>query len=121
MSIPMEDVLAGKVDFAGVVEADGATLPPVTPGEILLEEFMRPAGLSARRLAQALGVPVNRVSQIIKGQRVITASTALRLARYFGTSPEFWLNLQSHHELQRAIVAEGESIRREVRPRTYTA
>ncbi len=117
----MEDVLAGRVDLRDVVEADAARLPPVTPGEILLEEFMRPLGLSARRLAQALGVPVNRVSQIIKGQRAITAGTALRLARYFGTSPELWLNLQSHYELQRAVTAEGEAVRREVSPRSEAA
>lgn len=117
MSIPIEDVVAGKIDLREIIEPEGARLPPVTPGEILLEEFMRPLGLSARQLAQALGVPVNRVSQIIKGQRAITASTALRLARYFGTSPELWLNLQSHFELRQAMDAEGEAVRREVQPR----
>lgn len=121
MSIPMEDVLAGKVDLGDIVEPGATKLPPVTPGEILLEEFMRPLGLSARQLARALGVPVNRVSQIIKGQRAITASTALRLARYFGTSPELWLNLQSHSELRRAMDAEGEIVRREVQPRAQAA
>ena len=117
MSIAIEDVVAGKVDLREVVEPEGAKLPPVTPGEILLEEFMRPLDLSARQLAQALGVPVNRISQIIKGQRAITASTALRLARYFGTSPEFWLNLQGQFELRQAVDAEGEAVRREVQPR----
>lgn len=121
MSIPMEDVLAGKVDLREVVEPGAAKPPPVTPGEILLEEFMRPLGLSARQLARALGVPVNRISQIIKGQRAITASTALRLARYFGTSPELWLNLQSHFELRRAMEAEGEAIQRDVQPRDEAA
>jgi addiction module HigA family antidote len=121
MSIALEDVLAGRVDLTDVVDVGAAILPLVTPGEILLEEFMRPLGLSSRRLADALGVPVNRVSQIIKGQRAITAGTALRLARYFETSPGFWLNLQQHHELQRALAAEGEAIHRQVQPRNKAA
>lgn len=121
MSIPLADAVEGRVELAGAVDSNGAMLPPVTPGEILQEEFMRPLGLSARRLAHALGVPVNRVSQIIKGQRAITAGTALRLARYFEMSPEFWLNLQQHYELQRALAAEGETVRREVQPRNKAA
>jgi len=121
VSITMEDVRAGEVDLRDVVEAGAAKLPPVTPGEILREEFMRPLGLSARQLAQALDVPVNRISQIVKGQRAITASTALRLARYFGTSPELWLNLQTHFELRRAAAAEGEAIQRDVQPRAEAA
>ena len=121
MSITMEDVLADKVDLRDTVDPEAPGEPPVTPGEILLEEFMRPLGLSARRLAQALGVPVNRISQIVRGQRAISAGTALRLARYFGTSPELWLNLQSHYELQRALKAEGDAVRREVQPRQDAA
>lgn len=121
MSIAMEDILAGRVDLSDVVEPGAAAPFSVTPGEILHEEYMRPLGLSARRLAQELGVPVNRVSQIVKGQRAITASTALRLARYFRTSPELWLNLQSHFELRRAEAAEGEAIQRDVRPRAEAA
>jgi addiction module HigA family antidote len=117
----MEDVRAGKVDLRDVVDTGTANPLSVTPGEILQEEFMRPLGLSARRLAEAIGVPVNRVTQIIRGQRAITASTALRLARYFDTSPELWLNLQTHFELRRAAMVEGEAIRREVQPRAGAA
>ena len=117
----MDDVLAGKVDLSDVAEPMDGAAAAVTPGEILREEFMRPLGLSIRALAGALGVPANRISQIIKGQRAITAGTALRLARYFGTSPELWLNLQRNYELWQAVAAEGEAIGREVRPRPQAA
>jgi addiction module HigA family antidote len=79
--------------------APGPPLPPLTPGEVLLEEFMRPHGLTARALAAELGVPGNRISSIINGSRSITAQTALLLARRFGTSPELWMNLQAAHDL----------------------
>lgn len=75
------------------------------PGEILSAEFMTPAGLSARGLAVALGVPPNRVTQIMAGQRSMTADTAHRLARYFGTTPEFWMSLQTAHDLSAAAAA----------------
>ena len=71
-----------------------------TPGQILMEEFMRPLGLSMNALARALAVPPNRISEIVNGSRVITADTALRLGKYFGTSPEIWLHLQSDYELR---------------------
>ncbi|MBV8829412.1 MAG: HigA family addiction module antidote protein [Acidobacteriaceae bacterium] len=74
----------------------------VTPGEILQEEFMEPHGLSANALAVALHVPPNRIHAIVKGLRTITADTALRLAQFFGNSPEFWLNLQQNYELELA-------------------
>ena len=77
-------------------------LDPIPPGEILLEEFMRPLGLSINALARALAVPPNRVSAIVNGTRSITADTALRLGKYFGTSPEVWLDLQSDYELRLA-------------------
>jgi len=76
------------------------TLPPVTPGEILREEFMIPLGLSANRLANHLGVPTNRITAILNGTRSVTADTALLFAKGFNTSPEFWLNLQSLHDLE---------------------
>ncbi len=79
--------------------APGTALPPLTPGEVLMEEFMRPAGLSARALAAELGVPGNRISSIINGARAITAGTALLLAHRFGTSAELWMNLQTAHDL----------------------
>ncbi len=78
---------------------------------------MVPLGLSINRLARDLHVPVNRVSEIVNGRRGITADTALRLARYFGNAPEFWLNLQSTYDLQSASRDRAESIQREVRPR----
>jgi addiction module HigA family antidote len=89
-----------KIDLSDVVTGD----PPynVTPGEILKHEFMIPMGLSARGLARELGVPANRVTEIVNGTRAITAETALLLARRFGTSPELWMNLQTAHDLDEA-------------------
>jgi addiction module HigA family antidote len=89
----------------------------VQSGEILREDLMAPLGLSINRLARDLHVPVNRVSEIVNGRRGITADTALRLARYFGNRPEFWLNLQSAYDLESARRERAESILREVRPR----
>jgi addiction module HigA family antidote len=75
-------------------------LEPIPPGEILMEEFMRPLGISINALARDLAVPPNRISGIVKGTRAITADTALRLGKYFGVSPELWLDLQSDFELR---------------------
>lgn len=75
-------------------------LDPITPGEILYEEFLKPYGISQRKLAEALHVPANRINQIINGTREITADTALRLAKFFGMEPEFWLNLQIQYNLR---------------------
>lgn len=75
-------------------------LDPIPPGEILLEEFLRPLGVSQNRLASDIDVPVSRIAGIIKGTRAITADTALRLAEYFGTSPEMWLALQAEYEVR---------------------
>ncbi|MGV3518930.1 HigA family addiction module antitoxin [Luteitalea sp.] len=75
-------------------------LEPIPPGEILMEEFMRPLGISINALARDLAVPPNRISGIINGTRAITADTALRLGKYFGVSPEVWLDLQSDFELR---------------------
>lgn len=74
-------------------------IPPVHPGEILLEEFIKPLGLSQNKLAKDLGVPPRRINEIVLGKRRITADTALRLARYFGMSPQFWLGLQMDYDL----------------------
>ncbi|GAA0590771.1 HigA family addiction module antitoxin [Caenispirillum bisanense] len=92
-------------------------LPPIHPGEQLREEFMVPLGLSAYALAKALDVPVSRIQAIIKERRGISGDTALRLARYFDTTPEFWLNMQRDFDLETAAVASGEEIRRKVTPR----
>ncbi len=75
-------------------------LPPVHPGEILQEDLMKPLGLSINRLARDLRVPVTRISEIVNGRRRVSADTALRLARYFGNTAEFWLNLQSAYDLE---------------------
>ncbi len=75
-------------------------LANITPGEILQEDFLKRLGLSQYRLAKVIGVPPRRVNEIVKGERAITADTALRLARFFGTSEQFWLNLQARHDLE---------------------
>jgi addiction module HigA family antidote len=98
MSIRMEDV-AG-LNFSDVAGSD--RIGPVTPGEVLREEFMVPLKLSARALARELGVPSNRITAILTGDRGVTAETAILLSERFGTSAEFWLNLQMMHELEEA-------------------
>ena len=80
--------------------AADTVMPPVHPGEILLEEFLTPLGVSQYRLAKAVDVPARRINEIVHGQRRITADTALRLSRYFGTSERFWLNLQARYDLE---------------------
>lgn len=91
-------------------------LPPIHPGEVL-QDLLKEAGLTANALAMALRVPANRIGGIIKGQRGITADTALRLARYFGTSAQMWLNLQAKYDLAAAEDALASRIEREVLPR----
>ena len=90
-------------------------LPPIHPGEVLLEDFMKPLGLSQYRVAKDIGVPALRISQIVRGQRSITADTALRLARYFGTSPTVWLRLQARYDLEVAEAKTAKRINREVK------
>jgi len=87
------------------------------PGEVLSEEFLSPLGMSANALAIALRVPATRIGAIVKGERSVTADTALRLARFFGTSPEFWMNLQAMYDLTKARRESGEAIERDIRPR----
>jgi len=90
---------------------------PIHPGEILREEFLAPLDLSANALALALRVPAPRINDIVREKRAITPDTALRLARYFGTTPEFWLNLQTAYDLRRTRRGSGATIEREVSPR----
>jgi addiction module HigA family antidote len=91
-------------------------LAPVHPGEILLEEFLKPLKISQNRLGRDLGVPAQRINEIIRGRRAITVDTALRLAKYFGTTPQFWLNLQARYDLEMAVETRlVEKINREVR------
>lgn len=92
-------------------------LPPIHPGELLREE-LREIGVSLNELARALRVPMNRISAIVNGKRAITVDTAMRLARYFGTSPQMWLNLQIAYDLEAAGPQLGPQIEREVLPRT---
>jgi addiction module HigA family antidote len=89
-------------------------LPFIPPGEILLEEFIKPMGLTQIRVARDSGIPASRLTEIIKGRRSITAETALRLSAYFGTTPRFWLGLQTAHELEVAQRTYGQRIRSEV-------
>lgn len=92
-------------------------LDPIPPGEILFEEFMQPLGISMSALARDLGVPPNRISEIVGGRRAVTADTALRLAVYFGTGPELWLNLQTDYDLRVARRERGREIEARVRAR----
>lgn len=91
-------------------------LSPVHPGEVLLEEFLKPMGLSQNQMALAMHVPARRINEIVLGKRRITADTALRLARYFDMSPQFWLGLQMDYDLDIAEDALAEQLEREVRP-----
>jgi addiction module HigA family antidote len=113
--ISREDLDAGRVDFSASDSA--GRLPPVHPGEVLRHDFLDPLGVTAHALALALRVPANRITAIIAGERAVTADTALRLARHFGTSAGFWLNLQKAYELDVAERAAGARIRAEVAPR----
>ena len=99
---------------------DGVATPTrVTthPGELLGGEFLKPSGLSANALAIALRVPATRISAIVKGEPPVTAGAALRLARFFGASAEFWINLQAMHDLTKARLDNGKTIERDIRPR----
>ena len=91
-------------------------MPPVHPGEILHEEFMKPLGITQYRLAKEMHVYPRRVNEIVHGKRAISADTALRLARYFGTSAELWMNLQAHYDLELARDEAEEQIMAEVQP-----
>jgi len=89
----------------------------ITPGEILDEEFLKPMGITQYRLACDIGVPPRRINEIVKGQRAITANTALRLGRFFDISAQFWLNLQTHYDLEREEQRLGRRLDREVKAR----
>ncbi len=89
-------------------------LEPIHPGEILLEEFLNPMDISQYRLSKDISVDPRRINEIVHGKRAISADTALRLGRYFGMSPQFWLNLQSHYDLELLDMKSGDQIQREV-------
>jgi len=113
--ISRSDLDAGRIDLSAV--DSGEHLAAIHPGEVLRHEFMGPLGLSAHALSLALRVPANRISAILASRRAVTAETALRLARHFGTSAGFWLNLQKAFELEQAEREAGARIRSEVAPR----
>jgi addiction module HigA family antidote len=94
---------------------------PVHPGEILLEDYIKPMGVSVRAVAIALHVPYSRLSEITKGERGVTADTALRLERYFGSEAQGWLNLQSAYELRVAETSVGKTIAKEIKPLALAA
>ncbi len=95
---------------------NGRDFPPVHPGEILLEEFLKPMSISQYRLAESIHVPARRINEIVLRKRGITADTALRLSRFFGNSAQFWMNLQTRYELESARESSASNIDREIRP-----
>lgn len=115
MSISREDFDQGRIDFGDVTS--GERCPPVSPGEILRGEFLEPLGISVYALANAIKVTRSRINDIVLGRRAISADTALRLARYFGTTPEFWVNLQSACDLATAKATLADRVNAEVSPR----
>ena len=115
MIIKRGEVNRNEVDFSDVTS--GSRLPPVHPGEILRDEFLRPMELSVYRLARALKISRPRLNDVVRGRRRVTTDTALRLGRYFGTTPEFWINLQTRHDLDLAERTVRTTIEREVQPR----
>ncbi len=114
MTIKRDDLDRRAIDFSDV--ATERRLPPVHPGEFLRYEFLKPLGLSVDRLAQALKISRPRLNDIVLGRRVISTDTALRLGRYFGTTPEFWINLQARHDLDVADRTSRFEIEREIEP-----
>ena len=114
MTIKREELDRREVDFSDV--ASGRRLPPVHPGEILRDEFLTPMEISVYRLAQAIKVSRPRLNDIVLGRRGITTDTALRLGRYFGMTPEFWINLQTRYDLDVAERTMRRQIEREVEP-----
>jgi len=115
MSIRREDLDAGRIDFGDIVT--GKRIPPAHPGRILRDEFLEPMMLSVYALAKATKVTRSRLNDIVLGRRAISADTALRLARYFGTTPEFWVDLQARYDLDVARQAAQIRIEQEVAPR----
>ena len=115
MTIKRDDIDNRKVDFSNITT--GRRLPPVHPGEILRDEFLTPMKISVYELANAIKVPRTRVNDIVLGRRAITIDTALRLGRYFGTSSEFWINLQMRYDLDLAV----RTVRRRIERKSHHA
>jgi len=104
--------------WSEIVAKQQKRLEPIPPGEILLDDFLKPLGISQQKLARDIDVPVSRVGEIVRGKRGITADTALRLAKYLGTSPDVWLGLQMDYDLSRARRDTWPAIEDRIRPRT---
>ena len=115
MTIKREDIETGKIDFSDITT--GRRLPAVHPGDVLKTEFLEPLSLSVYQLAKDLKVQRSRLNEIVLGQRSLTADTALRLAVYFVTTPEYWINLQTQYDLNIANRQLRKKIEREVAPR----
>lgn len=115
MTVRREDLDSGAIDLSDVTE--GIRLAPVHPGDVLKHEYLQPLGMSVYALAQSLSVSRSRMNEIVQGHRAVTAETALRLGRFFGTSADFWLGLQAAHDLEVAKLAVGEKVKAEVQPR----
>jgi len=114
MPIRREDIDSGAVDLSEVTER--IRLAPVHPGDVLKHEYLQPLNMSVYALAHSLAVPRSRMNEIVQGHRAVTAETALRLARFFETSADFWLGLQAAYDLEVAKLAIGEKIKVEVQP-----
>lgn len=114
MTIRREDLESGSIDLSDVT--DGFRLAPVHPGDVLRHDYLEPLSMSVYALAQSLAVSRSRMNEIVQGQRAVTAETALRLGRFFETSPDFWLGLQAAYDLEVARLAVGEKIKSEIRP-----
>lgn len=113
MSIPRD----AATDYADILDQAAQQVGPIHPGAILQEEFLEPLGLSAYALAKAISVPRNRITKLTHGERAVTADTALRLSRFFGTSADFWLALQMSYDLEATRAALGDRLEQEVKPR----
>ena len=116
MTIAIEDVEAGQIDFSDITDPDAQATGPVHPGDILKHDFLDPLGMSVYALAHAIHVPRTRLNDIVLGRRAVTAETALRLARYFGTTAAFWVGLQAQHDLEMARRGLGRALD-EIAPR----
>jgi antitoxin HigA-1 len=120
-SVPKETSMSilrdAAVDYADIIDRDAEPVGPIHPGVILDAEFLAPLGLSAYSLAKAISVPRNRITGIVHGERAITADTALRLARFFDMSPDFWLGLQMAFDLEATRAALAARLDQEVTPR----
>jgi len=116
MTIKIEDVEAGRIDFSDVVDPKARPIPPTHPGKILREEFLDTLGITPNRFAKDIGFPQTRIAAILSGNRAVTADTALRFGRFFNMSPRFGLGLQEQYHLDRASADLGKRLDAEVRP-----